>query len=180
MAGAVAGLVAFLALMSNTGVQTLGWSMLAMSVVTCCGCSRGCGVRWAGPRGPMEPAQPALSTPGLPLRLRRAPADQPSAARGLPGARSAQLARDCGVVLGRTAIYLAFNVLFVITLAFASSSAAGGTTVLSYAYLFASYLVAGTGMALGMSSIPDMTREARTRRGELWWPPCPAASATRC
>jgi peptidoglycan biosynthesis protein MviN/MurJ (putative lipid II flippase) len=54
--------------------------------------------------------------------------------------------------------------LFVITLAFASRSAAGGTTVLSYAYLFASYLVAGTGMALGMSSIPDMTREARARR----------------
>jgi peptidoglycan biosynthesis protein MviN/MurJ (putative lipid II flippase) len=62
----------------------------------------------------------------------------------------------------RTAIYLAFNVLFVITLAFASRSAAGETTVLSYSYLFASYLVAGTGMALGMSSIPDMTREART------------------
>ena len=35
--------------------------------------------------------------------------------------------------------------------------------MLSYAYLFASYLVAGTGMALGMSSIPDMTREARTQ-----------------
>ena len=51
----------------------------------------------------------------------------------------------------------------MITLAFASRSAAGETTVLSYAYLFASYLVAGTGMALGMSSIPDMTREARTR-----------------
>ncbi len=66
--------------------------------------------------------------------------------------------------MGRTAIYLAFNVLFVITLAFGSSSAAGGTTVLSYSYLFASYLVAGTGMALGMSSIPDMTREARTQQ----------------
>jgi peptidoglycan biosynthesis protein MviN/MurJ (putative lipid II flippase) len=52
----------------------------------------------------------------------------------------------------------------VITLAFGSSSAAGGTTVLSYSYLFASYLVAGTGMALGMSSIPDMTREARTQQ----------------
>ncbi len=69
--------------------------------------------------------------------------------------------------MGRTAIYLAFNVLFVITLAFGSSSAAGGTTVLSYSYLFASYLVAGTGMALGMSSIPDMTREARTQQGSV-------------
>ncbi len=71
--------------------------------------------------------------------------------------------RDAGLILGRTAVYLAFNVLFVVTLAFASHSAAGGTTVLSYAYLFASYLIAGTGMALGMSSIPDMTRDARTR-----------------
>lgn len=77
-----------------------------------------------------------------------------------PGA----LARHGGLLLGRTVIYLAFNVLFVITLAFASRSAAGATTVLSYAYLFASYLVAGTGMALGMSSIPDMTREARAKR----------------
>jgi peptidoglycan biosynthesis protein MviN/MurJ (putative lipid II flippase) len=67
------------------------------------------------------------------------------------------------MVLGRTAIYLAFNGLFVITLAFASRSIAGGTTVLSYAYLFASYLVAGTGMALGMSNIPDMTRDARAQ-----------------
>ena len=40
----------------------------------------------------------------------------------------------------------------------------GDTTVLSYAYLFASYLVAGTGMALGMSRIPDMTRIARADR----------------
>ena len=58
------------------------------------------------------------------------------------------------MVLGRTAIYLAFNVLFVITLAFASSSAAGGTTVLSYAYLFASYLVAGTGWRWGCRASP--------------------------
>ena len=33
---------------------------------------------------------------------------------------------------------------FVVTLAFASHSTAGDATVLSYAYLFASYLVAGT------------------------------------
>ncbi len=78
-----------------------------------------------------------------------------------------ELGANCGVVLGRTAIYLAFNLLFVITLAFSSRSAAGETTVLSYAYLFASYLVAGTGMALGMSSIPDMTRQARAQREAL-------------
>ena len=79
-----------------------------------------------------------------------------------------------------TPIYLAFNVLFVITLAFASHSAAGGTTVLSYAYLFASYLIAGTGMALGMSSIPDMTRDARTRGHDARSPKrSRGASATR-
>jgi peptidoglycan biosynthesis protein MviN/MurJ (putative lipid II flippase) len=132
MSGALAGLVAFLALMDRTGVQTLGWSMLTMSVVTAAWML--VGVRGSG---------------GLGHRISRS--------------RTSGIVRDCGLVLGRTAIYLAFNVLFVITLAFASRSAAGGTTILSYAYLFASYLVAGTGMALGMSSIPDMTREARTR-----------------
>ena len=54
-----------------------------------------------------------------------------------------RLARCVWLVLGSTAIYLAFNGLYVITLAFASNYGAGGATVLSYAYLFASYLVAG-------------------------------------
>lgn len=137
MSGAFAGLVAFLGLMGSAGVQTLGWSMLTMSVVTSAWMVLG--VRRSGGLGsPMQ-----------------------STARGARAA-IAGLARDSALVLGRTAIYLMFNVLFVVTLAFASRSTAGGTTVLSYAYLFASYLVAGTGMALGMSSIPDMTREART------------------
>ncbi len=136
MTGALSGLVAFVALMDHTGVQTLGWSMLTMSVVTSAWML--VGVQRSGGLG-VSSAKWSLST----------------------------LARDCAVVMGRTAIYLAFNVLFVITLAFGSSSAAGGTTVLSYAYLFASYLVAGTGMALGMSSIPDMTREARTQQGSV-------------
>jgi peptidoglycan biosynthesis protein MviN/MurJ (putative lipid II flippase) len=138
ISGALAGLVTFIALMGSAGVQTLGWSMFAMSVVTCSWML--VGVRRSG---------------GL-------PAGATAIARG-GRASIAGLARDSVLVLGRTAIYLAFNVLFVITLAFASRSAAGGTTVLSYAYLFASYLVAGTGMALGMSSIPDMTREARSQ-----------------
>ena len=150
MTGALAGLVAFVALMDHTGVQTLGWSMLTMSVVTSGWML--VGLQRSGGLG-VSSAKWSLST----------------------------LARDCAVVMGRTAIYLAFNVLFVITLAFGSSSAAGGTTVLSYAYLFASYLVAGTGMALGMSSIPDMTREARTQQAvAASRPPCRAASATRC
>lgn len=138
MSGALCGLIAFVALMNTAGVQTLGWSMLTMSVVTC-------GWMLAGVRG-----SGGLDEEGV---------------RGRD--RGAGLVRDCGVVLGRTSIYLAFNVLFVITLAFGSSSAAGGTTVLSYAYLFVSYLVAGTGMALGMSSIPDLTREARAQQRTL-------------
>jgi peptidoglycan biosynthesis protein MviN/MurJ (putative lipid II flippase) len=150
MTGALSGLVAFVALMDHTGVQTLGWSMLTMSVVTSGWML--IGVRRSG-------------------RLAGARAGELTAARRGSTPRGMHtvsvLARDCAVVMGRTAIYLAFNVLFVITLAFGSSSAAGGTTVLSYAYLFASYLVAGTGMALGMSSIPDMTREARQRQGSV-------------
>ncbi|HEV3323127.1 MAG TPA: hypothetical protein VG147_13180 [Solirubrobacteraceae bacterium] len=138
MAGAGAGLVSFLALMSSAGVQTLGWSMLTMAAVTCA---------W------------------MAVGLRRS--------GGLAGGRAGgslapgTIVRNGGLILGRTAVYLAFNVLFVITLAFASHATAGGTTVLSYAYLFASYLVAGTGMALGMSNIPDMTRDARAQRQAL-------------
>ena len=138
MAGAGAGLITFLALMSSAGEQTLGWSMLAMALVTC---------GW------------------MLVGLRRS--------GGLAGGREhssfalRSMAANAGLILGRTAIYLAFNVLFVITLAFASHASAGGTTVLSYAYLFASYLVAGTGMALGMSNIPDMTRDARAQRQAL-------------
>jgi peptidoglycan biosynthesis protein MviN/MurJ (putative lipid II flippase) len=149
MSGAATGLVAFLALMGSTGVQTLGWSMGAMSVVTCVWMLAG--VRASG------------GLRAWPTEVVRRPV-QPFQSKAQ---RPAGLLRDCGVVLGRTAIYLAFNLLFVITLAFASSSEAGSTTVLSYAYLFASYLVAGTGMALGMSSIPDLTRQARAQRRAL-------------
>jgi len=137
MAGALAGLVTFLALMDSAGVQTLGWSMLAMSVITSA---------WMG------------------VGVRRSSGLGGGRGAGAPTTHPAAIVRDCATVLGRTAVYLAFNVLFVITLAFASRSAAGDTTVLSYTYLFVSYLVAGTGMALGMSNIPDMTREARAQR----------------
>jgi hypothetical protein len=133
IAGAAAGLITFLALMNSAGELTLGWSMLAMAVVTC---------------GWMLAGIPA--TGGLEAGTR---------SFGL-----LRLVRQCGLILGRTAIYLAFNMLFVITLAFASHSAVGDATVLSYSYLFASYLVAGTGMALGMSRIPDMTRAGRDEK----------------
>jgi hypothetical protein len=193
MSGAGVGLATFLVLMSRTGVQTLGWSMGAMSVVTCLwmlvgvGRSGGLGVwptevamrpvgPWGGHPAPGTEVQPwgghpAPGTEVQPWGGHPAPGtDIPSRAlRTLqPWAEHpAALLRDCAMVLGRTAIYLAFNLLFVITLAFASGAAAGGATVLSYAYLFASYLVAGTGMALGMSSIPDLTRQARAQRRAL-------------
>lgn len=143
MTGAGIGLVAFLALMNSTGAQTLGWSMLAMALVTC-------GFMLAGVKrsGGLEGAGSLKTNVKRSAKLR---------------ARITTLSRDAVLVLGRTAVYLAFNVLFVITVAFASHATAGGTTVLSYAYLFASYLVAGTGMALGMSSISDLTRQARAR-----------------
>jgi putative peptidoglycan lipid II flippase len=133
IAGAASGLVAYLALSDTAGELVLGWSMLAMAVVTC-------GWMFAGLRvsGGLGPARGDL-------RL-----------RALLGKTS--------VILGQTAIYLAFNVLFVITLSYASHAAVGDATVLSYAYLYASYLVAGTGMALGMSRIPEMTRGARAER----------------
>jgi|GEM_PF-766974 len=168
MGGAAAGLSTFLALMDTAGVQTLGWSMGAMSVVTCLWMLAG--VKASGGLGiwPAEVAQRPVE-PWLEHKATKAHAYAPMAAAGSQrwSARPAALLRDCGVVLGRTAIYLAFNLLFVITLAFVSSSEAGSTTVLSYAYLFASYLVAGTGMALGMSSIPDLTRQARAQRRAL-------------
>jgi peptidoglycan biosynthesis protein MviN/MurJ (putative lipid II flippase) len=133
VAGAGTGLAAFLALMGSAGEQTLGWSMLAMAVVTCTWML--VGVRGSGGLG------------------------------GRKGSLApAALFKDAGLILGRTAVYLVFNMLFVVTLAFASHATTGDTTVLSYAYLFASYLVAGTGMALGMSRIPDMTRAARSER----------------
>ncbi len=133
VAGALAGLLTYLAVMSSAGELTLGWSMLAMAVVTSGWMLAG--LRAAGGLGPRTGA----------FRLR-------------------SLVARSGLLLGRTAVYLAFSALFVVTLAYVSHSAPGDATVLSYAYLFASYLVAGTGVALGMSRIPDMTREARAAR----------------
>jgi peptidoglycan biosynthesis protein MviN/MurJ (putative lipid II flippase) len=129
--GAVAGLIVYLAVSGPTGELSLGWSMLAMAVVTSAAMLDG--VRGSG-AGPQRARRMVLS----PRRV----------------------GRCVWLVLGSTAVYLAFNGLYVITLAFASNYGAGGATVLSYAYLFASYLVAGTGFALGMSRIADMRRGA--------------------
>jgi peptidoglycan biosynthesis protein MviN/MurJ (putative lipid II flippase) len=163
--GALAGLVAFLALMSRTGVHTLGWSMLTMSVITSAwmliGVRRSGGFAPAASKLAAAVHEPVITGAGSAGTA--APSATSANGSSAGGLRVPRILSDCAMVLGRTAIYLAFNGLFVITLAFASRSIAGGTTVLSYAYLFASYLVAGTGMALGMSNIPDMTRDARAQ-----------------
>jgi hypothetical protein len=127
--GAGAGLVVYLIASQVAGELSLGWSMLAMAVVTCAAMMGGVRTSRAAQAGGFE----------LSLGLRR-------------------IVRCVWMVLSSTAVYLAFNCLYVITLAFASKYGAGGATVLSYAYLFASYLVAATGFALGMGRIADMSR----------------------
>ncbi len=129
IAGAGAGLVVYLAVSQVAGELSLGWSMLAMAVVTSAAMLDG--VRASRGRD----------------------GDRPRVAGGVR-----RLSHCVWMVLSSTAVYLAFNCLYVITLAFASNYGAGGATVLSYAYLFASYLVAATGFALGMSRIADMSR----------------------
>lgn len=132
IAGAISGLIVYLAVAGTAGELSLAWSMLAMAVVTC-------GAMLDG------------------VRAGRTVSPGPQS-RAVPQVR--RFVRGALLVLGSTAIYLAFNGLYVITLAFASKYGAGGATVLSYAYLFASYLVAATGFALGMSRIADMRRGA--------------------
>jgi peptidoglycan biosynthesis protein MviN/MurJ (putative lipid II flippase) len=127
--GALAGLAAYLPAERAAGELALGWSMLAMAVVT-----------FALVAAALRPS--------------------PSGLRGsLPSPREVVVVTAS--LLGRTGVYLAFNSLYLVTLAFASHGDAGDTTVLSYAYLFVSYLVAGTGFALGMARISDMARGAQ-------------------
>lgn len=129
IAGAAASLAVYLAVAGVAGELSLAWSMFAMAVVTC-----------------------GLMLDGV--RSSRTEASEASKVR--VGAR--ELALSVWLVLSRNAVYLAFNGLYVITLAFAGGYDAGDATVLSYVYLFASYLVAATGFALGMSRIADMRR----------------------
>jgi peptidoglycan biosynthesis protein MviN/MurJ (putative lipid II flippase) len=135
IAGAVSGLVVYIAVSGSAGELSLGWSMLAMAVVTCAAMLDG-------------------------VRTSRAPAAATATDLPRPAGVLRRFSRCTLLVLGSTAIYLAFNALYVITLAFASNYNHGAATVLSYAYLFASYLVAATGFALGMSRIADMRRGA--------------------
>ncbi|HEX3042651.1 MAG TPA: hypothetical protein VHP56_11250 [Solirubrobacterales bacterium] len=129
IAGAAAGLVVYVAVAPLVDELALGWSMLAMALTTLV-------VMLFGLRG----ARPA------------------SAAAAKPSFKPARLVSMSGLILARTVIYLVFNALYMVTLAFASGYAEGDATVLSYAYLFASYLVAATAFALGLSRIADMRR----------------------
>ena len=126
--GAALGLVVYVAVSPLAKELTLGWSMLAMAAGTLA-------VMLAGLRGA-----------------------RPQAAVARPSFAPARLVSMSGLILARTAIYLVFNALYMVTLAFAGGYAEGDATVLSYAYLFASYLVAGTAFALGLSRIADMRR----------------------
>jgi hypothetical protein len=101
IAGAVSGLVVYLAVSGPAGELSLGWSMLAMAVVTSAMMLDGVRASRSAHEGERRAR----------LRLRR-------------------LARCVGLVLGSTVIYLAFNGLYVITLAFASKYGAGGATLI--------------------------------------------------
>jgi hypothetical protein len=130
IAGAGAGLATYLAVSGAANELSMGWSMLSMAVVTCAVMMVGLRASGTGERSPSGSLRPG------------------------------RLVANAASILGRTAVYLAFNALYLITLAFTSSFEPGDATVLSYAYLFASYLVAGTAFALGMSRIADMRRGA--------------------
>lgn len=144
--GAFAGLLVFL-IVRNEGELALAWSMLAMAVVT-------------------------FSWSLLALwRVRRAEVASGVGGPGLTGiARKdffiVECVRTAGDLLGRSVVYLVINGFFLVTLAIVGrEGGAGATTVLSYAYLLASYLVAGTSTAVGISRAPDMVRGAQE---EAW------------
>jgi peptidoglycan biosynthesis protein MviN/MurJ (putative lipid II flippase) len=128
IAGAAVGLIVYVAVAPLVDELALGWSMLAMALTT------------------------------LAVMLAGLRAARPGAAAAKPSFKPARLVSMSGLILARTAIYLVFNALYMVTLAFASGYAVGDATVLSYAYLFASYLVAATAFALGLSRIADMRR----------------------
>lgn len=129
VAGAVGGLLTYLAVQGTADELSLGWSMLGMAIVTT-------SLMLAGARGAV-------------------------AGHDLGRVRPAAAVTDAGLLLGRTMIYLAVNMLILVTLSWASRFSPGDATILSYAYLYASYLVAGTSLAVGMSRIPEMSRGAR-------------------
>jgi hypothetical protein len=140
--GAFAGLLTFLVVRSH-GELALAWSMLAMAIVTS---------GWL-----------ALAT----WRVRREEVAAGTGGAGLAGVGPkagfvVQCLRTATDLLGRSVVYFVINAFFLITLAVVGrEGGAGATTVLSYAYLLASYLVAGTSTAVGISRAPDMVRGAQ-------------------
>lgn len=140
--GALAGLATFLVVRTE-GELSLALSMLAMAIVTS---------TWA---------IAAL------WRVRRSEVASGVGGPGLAGIERKQYlivecAQTAGDLLGRSLVYLVINGFFLITLAVVGrEGGAGATTVLSYAYLLASYLVAGTSTAVGISRAPDMVRGAQ-------------------
>ena len=140
--GALAGLVVFL-LVRTQGELSLAWSMLAMAVVTS---------TWA-----------AVAL----LKVRRSEVQTGTGGAGLGNYESkprliAECFQTAGDLLGRSLVYFFINAFFLVTLAVVGrEGGAGATTVLSYAYLLASYLVAGTSTAVGISRAPDMVRGAQ-------------------
>ncbi|MDQ8044907.1 MAG: hypothetical protein AAGC46_01065 [Solirubrobacteraceae bacterium] len=140
--GALAGLITFIAV-RTTGELALAWSMLAMAIVT---------TTWA---------LVAL------MRVRREEVASGEGGLGLGNYDSKiQLVREsvitAGDFLGRSVVYFVINAFFLVTLAeVGRQGGAGAATVLSYAYLLASYLVAGTSTAVGISRAPDMVRGAQ-------------------
>lgn len=140
--GAFAGLATFLMVRSH-GELALAWSMLAMAIVT---------TGWALLalwRVRREELQAGIGGGGL--------AAIPRKDRFV-----VQCLRTAGDLLGRSVVYFVINAFFLITLAVVGrEGGAGATTVLSYAYLLASYLVAGTSTAVGISRAPDMVRGAQ-------------------
>ncbi len=140
--GALTGLVVFL-LVRTSGELALAWSMLAMAVVT---------TGWVFV---------AL------WKVRRAEVASGTGGLGWNGYERkskllGQSATTAGHFLGRSVVYFVINAFFLVTLAIVGrEGGAGAATVLSYAYLLASYLVAGTSTAVGISRAPDMVRGAQ-------------------
>lgn len=129
--GAAAGLATYLAVQGSAGELSLAWSMLAMAAVSLA-------AALASLRGTAERSVPASGV----LHPRK-------------------ILTNTVLLLAHTGVYLAFNGLYLITVSAVSHYEVGAATVLAYAYLYASYLVAGTGFALGMTRISDMARGAR-------------------
>ena len=134
--GAAAGVVTYLLVAGATDELSLAWSTLAGAVVT--GALIGAGV-WRS-----RPERTAI--------------------RSRPGVLA--LGRFATLILGRTGVYLALNALFPITLAFTSRYGAGDATVLSYTYVYCSYIVATTAFSLALSRIADMRLAATAERQE--------------